>query len=187
MNQKRSQPALEFQIRLMTRQAQSMNNWLTKRLGGMFFMLEVVFSENESMHDSVMEAIDRITKELQQLETSLQNYLSEQPEIPSSKARISYSAPKDIVINCTTPQARCCVSLLKNYDQLVQYCDRQWLLGSCNREQSRKTIWDWTATISHKINDCSEHYRQLREQMLQNQHLTKDPSDDSQEKVANLA
>ena len=187
MSQKRSQPVLEIQLRLMTRQAQNMNNWMTMRLEGMFFMLEVVLSENKSMHDSVITAIDHISKELQQLESSLQKHLAEQPDVSPLKAKVSYSDPKDIVINCTTPQARCCVYLLKNYDQLVQYCDRQWLLGSSSREESKKTIWEWTSTISRKINDCSKHYRQLREQMLQNQHLTKDPNDDTQESTSEMA
>lgn len=169
MKEKPSQPSLEIRILLRSRQAQKMHLWLSRQCGDMFFMLEVVFSDRQYLYSSVVQTSEQITTELQSLEKSLLNYLYEIPEEACSKTIVSYSSPKEVIINCGTPQAKCCASLLENYDLLVQHCDRQWLLGKSSREARKNEIHDWTATISRTINRCSRLYWGLRQEMINSQ------------------
>ena len=152
----------------MTRQAQRMNNWLSSHLGGMFFMLEVVFNEQTSLHNEILQTLNEITHKLDELDHSIESCIDHQntESLPS----VSYNSQKEITLNCTTPQAQCCAQLLVHFDQLIQQYDRLWLLNEIDRKEYQKAIRHWTLSVSRTLNECHQCYRHLRQRIIaQNQ------------------
>ncbi len=170
-----SHPALEIQIPLMSSQAQTMKIWLSSNLGGMFFMMEVVFSEKAEFYDEVLKTMDDITKKLNDLDASIQVCIDEQTSnkqgtrtqlITGMNPSVRYNNSKEMVLHCTTPQIQCCTRLLLHYDQLVQWYDRQWLLREMTRKEHQVEIAQWTARISKVLHDCYQQYRLLRMKVM---------------------
>ncbi|KEQ17866.1 hypothetical protein [Endozoicomonas numazuensis] len=177
---KRSQPALLMDFNLKTHQGQRMCQWMDYRLKNLLFMLEVVYSENQSLHDLSTNAIKEISQEFESLDQNLQHFLDAMPQPNNNKASIRYNKPKNFTIQCTTPQVITYVNILKNYDLLIQKCDRLWLTQQWGRMESRKPIHEWGQIISKSISFCSELFAPLRSQYIQYRKLQH--SDDEENK-----
>ena len=125
-----SRPVIEFELELKTRQAQSMKHWLTHNLGGMFYMLEVVFRDKPELDESVSQTINEIAEAFDDLDDDLLVCLEAQDKkkLPHNNVNLKYSNPKNVSVECSTPQLLCCQQLLNHFDQVVQAYDKQWLL-----------------------------------------------------------
>lgn len=163
-----SRPVLEFEVNLQTRQAQSMKRWLTDNLGGMFYMLEVVFSMNPELNESVSGTINEITDALDDLDDELLASLQEQvaKRSPDSGVSLKYSQPKAVSVECSTPQLRCTGQLLQHFDMLVQEFDRQWLMQQLSRQEHQEALLSWMRKVSKVLFDCNRKYRAIRHQVM---------------------
>ena len=167
--EKRSQPALLVDFSLETHQGQRMCVLVDYRLKNLLFMLEVVYSERAELVEMSSEALQQITDELEALNQSLLTFITEMPQPRSTKAAIKYNSPHDYSIHCTTPQALTYVEILKNFDLLVQQCDRLWLTRQWTRKQSRQPLRQWAGTIAKTLSQCVDHFSPLRRQYIENQ------------------
>ena len=177
--EKRSQPALVTHFNLKTHQGQRMCQWMDYRLKNLLFMLEVVYSENHELQDQSVKAIELITRELEALNISLQNFVNEVPTPNKTGSSVIYNKPKDFTVQCTTPQAITYVNILKNYDLLIQKCDLLWLTRQWGRQESREPVREWAKTISKSMQLCTNLFAPLRSQYVQAQKLLHRSDDES--------
>ena len=163
-----SRPVLEFDVELSTRQAQSMRNWLTDNLGGMLYMLEVVFMEQQAVSESVSQALNDILSAFDDLDDELLACIEDQEKmpLPDQKIRLKYSSPKTLSVECSTPQLLCCQQLLCHFDQVVQGFDRQWLFNQISRKKHRQQVLHWMQKVSAVLFECNKIYRSVRHQAL---------------------
>ena len=159
----RSHPALKINIELMSRQAQRIHNWVHARIGEMFFMMEVVYSEHPHMQGAIAEKQEEIINRLDQLDQLLQVRTSElHGQIPDDKQSFDAGISKTITLHCTTPQSQRCAPLLIHFDQLVLMYEQLWLLGLLTRKEARNAIEQWTLVVSEALHDCQKLYLQLQ-------------------------
>ena len=149
------------------------------RLKNMLFMLDVVYRENEQLHDVAQSAIQNITQLLEQLDSKLLLAIEALPEVNNSDVTIEYSHPKSIEIPCTTPHAKLYISLLKHFDLLVQQCDLLWLTEYWEREESREPVRLWSKAISKGIYNCAGYFLPLRRKYIQYQKFLHESDDEA--------
>ena len=177
-----SRPVIEFELELQTRQAQSMKNWLTDNLGGMFYMLEVVFRDKPELGKSVSQTINEIAEAFDDLDDELLVFIEEQEQkkLPYNNVSLKYSNPKNVSVECSTPQLLCCQQLLNHFDQVVQAFDKQWLLRQISRQEHQQNILNWMQKVSKVLFECNKKYRSVRHQVMAPVD-TVQAEDDSQE------
>ncbi len=167
-------PYIEIPITLMTHRAQSMHLWLSSSLSGMFFMLEIIYSKQDSMHLKIQDTLEAISKILNELDTEIQcaveNSKLQLPDDHKQKPSVNYHNKKQINLSCTTPQNQYCAQLLTHFDQLIQLTDRLWFLTVITRKQHQEIVHRWTLTVSHRLNDCQKVYRELKDMITAHQH-----------------
>ena len=163
-----SRPVIEFELKLQTRQAQSMKHWLTHNLGGMFYMLEVVFRDKPELDESVTQTINEISEAFDDLDDDLLVCLEEQDrkKLPHNNVNLKYSNPKNVSVECSTPQLLCCQQLLNHFDQMVQAFDKQWLLKQISRQEHQQNILNWMQKVSKVLFECNKKYRSVRHQVM---------------------
>ena len=144
-----------------------MSLWMDYRLKNMLFMLEVVYRENEALQNIAEDALQKITRLLEQLDSDLKNAIEALPALSDSSISVEYSYPKNIEISCTTPHARIYINLLKDFDLLVQQCDLLWLTGQLGRDESREPVRLWTRVLSKGLYQCGGHFLPLRRKYIQ--------------------
>lgn len=163
-----SRPVIEFELELQTRQAQSMKHWLTHNLGGMFYMLEVVFRDKPELDASVTQTINEISEAFDDLDDDLLVCIEEQDQkkLPHNNVNLKYSNPKNVSVECSTPQLLCCQQLLNHFDQIVQAFDKQWLLKQISRQEHQQYILTWMQKVSKVLFECNKKYRSVRHQVM---------------------
>ncbi|WP_252180154.1 hypothetical protein [Endozoicomonas sp. 4G] len=178
-----SRPVIEFELELQTRQAQSMKNWLTHNLGGMFYMLEVVFRDKPELDASLTQTINEISEAFDDLDDDLLVCLDEQEQkkLPYDNVSLKYSNPKNISVECSTPQLLCCQQLLNHFDQIVQVFDKQWLLKEITRQEHQQNILAWMQKVSKVLFECNKKYRSVRHQVMAQAEALSSEASDSQE------
>ena len=177
-----SRPVIEFELELQTRQAQSMKNWLTHNLGGIFYMLEVVLQDKPELGKSVSQTINEIVEAFDDLDDDLLACIEEQNQKkpPHNHVSLKYSNPKNVSVECSTPQLLCCQQLLNHFDQVVQAFDKQWLLRQISRQEHQQNILNWMQKVSKVLFECNKKYRSVRHQVTA-QADTVQAEDDGQE------
>ncbi|MCW7553706.1 hypothetical protein NX722_13920 [Endozoicomonas gorgoniicola] len=177
-----SRPVIEFELELQTRQAQSMKNWLTHNLGGMFYMLEVVFRNKPELDEPVRQTINEIVEAFDDLDDDLLVCIEEQDrkKLPHNNINLKYSNPKNVSVECSTPQLLCCQQLLNHFDQVVQAFDKQWLLKQISRQEHQQNIMTWMQKVSKVLFECNKKYRSVRHQVMDQTDTIPAETDESQ-------
>ena len=165
MNDRRH-PSLQINIELISKQAQRIQNWVQARIGEMFFMMEVVYTQHPQMQEAINKEQEKIIGKLDQLIKLLKDRASElHTQIPSDKYYFDGGTPKVITLNCTTPQSQCCVPLLIHFDQLMLMYEQLWLLQLLTRKEAINAFKQWTLVVSETLHDCHQLYLRLQNQI----------------------
>ena len=149
------------------------------RLKNILFMLEVVYRENSELHDLAEMAMQQIIDLLEELDTELLRAIDALPIILNTNITVEYSHPKNIEMSCTTPQAQHYITLLQNFDLLVQQCDLLWLTKQWEREESREPIRYWSRAISRGLYRCAGFFLPLRRKYIEFQKLQHNTDDET--------
>lgn len=158
-----SHPSLQISVELRSRQAQRIRHWVHARIGEMFFMMDVVYSEHDHMQTAVSETRAEIITKLDQLNRLMQKRTSElDAQIHDDEQQFDAGTPKTIKLYCSTPQSQCSATLLVDFDRLVLKYNQLWLLGILTRKEVSNAIKEWTLVISETLHNCRQRYAQLQ-------------------------